>query len=133
MDDDRDGKLNYKEFSKALKDYRVSLTEEDISDLFKAIGNTSTKLISIEDFVEVFVGVMNESRTVVATSCFKSMDSRKEELVTLDQIKQKFTARRHPEVTSTQKTQDEVLAEFIEAFETHHRLKGKRRDHRISL
>lgn len=132
MDDDKDGHLDYREFSKAIKDYRVILNETEIKILFDFLHDTKIGKLSIAQFVKVIVGEMSDYRKSITLDCFKTIDKRGEGLASLDQIKQRFTARRHPEVTSGMKTQDEVLAEFIETLDVHHLLKGNRRDHRVS-
>ena len=50
----------------------------------------------------------------------------------LDDIKGVYNAKNHPDVKAGKKTEDEVLYEFLDTFESHHATyKEDSRDHRI--
>lgn len=89
--------------------------------------------ISIKKFRGLLIGEMNEQRKKLTTECFEGIDNAHKGPVTLNQIKQYFTSRRHPDVTSGLKGQDEVLAEFGESFEIHHLLNCGGKTHRVSV
>ena len=55
-------------------------------------------------------------------------------MIDLDEIKSVYNARRHPDVMSGKRTEDEVLLEFMETFEeTYSYLTGTNSDGRVTL
>lgn len=51
---------------------------------------------------------------------FQKIDYNGDGVLTIDDIKGKYDASKHPDVKSRQKTEEEVLKEFLETFEMHH-------------
>jgi hypothetical protein len=48
---------------------------------------------------------------------FNKLDADKSGIVELNDIKQFYNAKMHPDVKSGKKTEDEVLGEFLDTFE----------------
>lgn len=48
------------------------------------------------------------------------MDKDNSGIIDISDIRQKYNAKMHPDVKSGKKTEDEILYEFIDTFETHH-------------
>lgn len=63
---------------------------------------------------------MNEFRKGLAMLAFGIMDADKSGIIDIDDIRQKYNAKMHPDVKSGKKTEDEILFEFIDTFEKHH-------------
>jgi calcyphosin len=51
---------------------------------------------------------------------FKIMDKDGSGILDLSDIKGVYNAKKHPKVISGEKTEDEVLCEFLETFDIHH-------------
>lgn len=51
---------------------------------------------------------------------FDKIDYNGDGVLTIEDIKGKYCASKHPEVKSGKKTEDEILREFLETFEMHH-------------
>ena len=62
---------------------------------------------------------MNEFRAGLAKKCFKIMDKDKSGVLDINDIRQNYNAKQHPKVQSGEKTEDEILAEFLDTFEDH--------------
>jgi hypothetical protein len=76
---------------------------------------------------------MNEYRKKFCLMAFDMMDSDKSGLLEIEDIRAKYNAKKHPDVKSGKKTEDEVLLEFLETFEAHHNLyEGTESDHIIT-
>jgi Ca2+-binding EF-hand superfamily protein len=132
MDDNNDGVLNYAEFVKGLLDFRIGLVESEIKELFKKFDVNNDNAISIEEFCAAYVGTMNESRKALVNQVFDKIDGNNDDMITMNEMKLFFSSRGHPDVKTGQKTQDEILGEFIDTFEMHlSTLKG-RKDQRVS-
>jgi calcyphosin len=63
---------------------------------------------------------MNEFRKGLAMKAFNTMDTDKSGTIDIDDIRQRYNAKMHPDVKSGKKTEDEILYEFIDTFELHH-------------
>lgn len=71
---------------------------------------------------------MNQFRQKIVKSAFNKLDRDGSGIIDINDIKGVYSATSHPDVRSGRKTEDEVLGEFIETFETHHNISGGTRD-----
>jgi len=62
MDDNNSHTLCLAEFTKAMRDYRISDSDAEIRQIFKAFDTNSTGEVSYDEFVRAAVGEMNERR-----------------------------------------------------------------------
>ena len=63
---------------------------------------------------------MNDFRKGLATKAFRIMDKDGSGILEIDDIRQRYNAKMHPDVKAGKKTEDEILYEFIDTFEQHH-------------
>jgi len=62
------------------------------------------------------------------------MDKDRSGVLNLDDIKQSYNAKMHPDVKAGKKTEDDVLLEFLDTFEMHYGLSHENsRDGQISM
>ena len=66
---------------------------------------------------------------------FETFDKNKSGYIDLDDIRDVYSAKNHPDVISGKKTEDEVLAEFLDTFQYHFSLlnDNKTKDNKITL
>merc|ERR1719469_183234 len=119
-DDDRSGDLGMEEFQKAIHDFRVGLQPAQSAKLFKVFDRDGSGSINYEEFLRGVRGVMNEFRVALAMKAFKIMDKDGSGILEIDDIRQKYNAKQHPDVKAGKKTEDEILYEFMDTFEQHH-------------
>lgn len=63
---------------------------------------------------------------------FKKLDRDNSGVVEINDLKGVYNAKQHPDVKSGRKTEDEILAEFLDTFEIHYSILDKKsRDGRI--
>jgi hypothetical protein len=65
---------------------------------------------------------MNQFRAKIAKKAFAIMDKDKSGILNLDDIKQTYNAKMHPDVKSGKKKEDDILMEFLDTFEMHYSL-----------
>lgn len=65
---------------------------------------------------------MNNFRKKLVLQAFNKIDRDKSGFVELSDIKGVYNASRHPDVIQGKKTEEDVLLEFLETFETHHNI-----------
>ncbi len=134
MDDNNSGTLDKYEFKKAIKDFQVDIPETDIDNLFKAFDLNNNGDIDFDEFVRVVVGPMNQFRTQLVVKAFNFIDINGDQVLDINDIKGKYDASKHPDVRSGKRSEDEVLMEFLETFETHHNvMHGADADGRITV
>ena len=51
---------------------------------------------------------------------YKKLDKDSNGLITIADIKGVYNAKKHPDVIQGKKTEDEILMQFLETFETHY-------------
>jgi len=80
---------------------------------------------------------MNQFRTNLAMKAFQILDKDGSGILDLDDIRQTYNAKKDPRVIRGDKTEDEVLMEFLDTFEQNHRAahessKDAKRDGKVS-
>ena len=134
-DDNNDKTIDMNEFSKLIHDYRIPVEEKDIKALFLEFDSDRSGSISYDEFLRGIVGEMNDFRMNLAKKAFKIMDTDNSGLIDINDIRGKYNAKFHPEVKAGKKTEDEVLAEFLDTFEYHFNLlnSNKSKDRSITI
>ena len=51
MDDDNDKAINYQEFTKAMRDYKIELTEREVKLVFDEMDRDNSGTLSIDELV----------------------------------------------------------------------------------
>ena len=74
-------------------------------------------LYSFFEFLKGVIGEMNEQRKNIVIQAFKSLDKKGNGVVDLDSIRDAYNAKMHPDVICGKKTEEEILAEFLDTFE----------------
>ena len=62
---------------------------------------------------------MNATREAVARKAFTIMDKDNSGILDLNDIRQNYNAKQHPDVKAGKKTEEEILLEFLDTFEDH--------------
>lgn len=117
FDSDKSGKVSFEEFKKILKDYRVKISESDIVKLFAQVDANKSGLISYGEFLRNAAGEMKENRKKIVYLAFEHLDKAHCGEVALDEIKSLYDASKHPDVKSGKRTEEDILAEFLDSFE----------------
>jgi hypothetical protein len=108
--------------------------DKDIDRLFNIFDRDRSGRIDYDEFLRGVRGEMNGFRRAIAERAFKIMDRDKSGVLNIDDIKGVYNGKHHPDVKAGKKTEDEVLGEFLDTFETHYALSHENsRDRQISL
>lgn len=134
MDDDGSQTLSLPEFSKACRDFRIGISEENVPILFSRFDVNNDGTISYDEFLHAVREPMSARRVALVERAFQVIDANGNGFLEADDIKGSFNARKHPDVLQGKRTEDSVLCEFLETFEAHHNLKtGETGDSRVTL
>ena len=119
-DDNRSGSLDSEEFKKAMHDFRIGLRDNQVQIMFNIFDRDGSGEISYEEFLRTIRGEMSSFRRAIAMKAYKIMDKDKSGILDINDIRQNYNAKQHPDVKSGKKTEDEILGEFLDTFEDHY-------------
>lgn len=123
MDDDGSQTLSLPEFSKACRDFRIGISDENVPILFSKFDVNNDGTISYDEFLYAVKDPMNDQRIALVEKAFRSIDKNGNGVIEVSDIKNSYNAKKHPDVLQGKRTEDSVLVEFLETFEAHHNLK----------
>jgi calcyphosin len=134
MDDDGSKSISLFEFSKACKDFRVGINEENVPLIFDLFDTNHDGTLNVDEFLMAIRGELNEFRRSLIERAFSVLDRDGSGVIEVDDIKERYSATRHPDVVQGKKSEEQILMDFIETFETHHNLRtGSARDSRVTF
>ena len=134
MDDDGSKSLNWEEFWKGINDFRIRCSQEDARHLFSKFDVNQDGSVDFEEFLRNVTGEMSGNRKEMVRAAFKKFDQDKSGRITLQDIKSMYNASEHPDVKAGKRQEDDVLMEFLDTFDMHHRIRyAGKADHNITL
>lgn len=118
-DDNNNKTLDKEEFKKAMHDFRIGLAPAQVSIAFDIFDRDGSGEISYDEFLRSIRGEMNSGRVAICKKAYAIMDKDKSGQVDINDIRQTYNAKQHPDVKAGKKTEDEILTEFLDTFEDH--------------
>jgi Ca2+-binding EF-hand superfamily protein len=116
--------LDKYEFSKAMADYMLGFTEGEIQTLFAYMDFDRSGLVEYDEFIRAIRGPMNQNRKRIVAKAFAILDKDGGGFIDINDIRGVYTADKHPDVISGKKTEQQILQEFLETFETAHNMRN---------
>ena len=110
------GKIDYKTFEKIITIYRLSLTSDEILQIFKVFDKNNTGQINYDEFIMTLIGQISPRRDYLIKSIFNVVSNGKNEL-SINDLKKNYNSSRDPEWVARKKTREQVIADFIELLE----------------
>ena len=133
MDDNHSMSLDKFEFSKAMSDYMLGFSEGEVQTLFAYVDYDRSGLIEYDEFLRAIRGPMNANRKAIVMKAFNKMDADGSGMIDINDIRGVYKADKHPDVLAGKKTEQQVLSEFLETFETAHSMRNEQTpDHIVS-
>ena len=133
MDDNHSMSLDKFEFSKAMSDYMLGFSEGEVQVLFAHFDFDRSGLIEYDEFLRAIRGPMAANRKAIAMRAFNKMDKDGSGMIDINDIRGVYSADKHPDVMAGKKTEQQVLSEFLETFETAHSMRNEETpDHVVS-
>jgi Ca2+-binding EF-hand superfamily protein len=116
--------LDKYEFNKAMQDYMLGFSEGEIARLFTFFDYDRSGLVEYDEFLRTVRGPMNPNRKAIVAKAFSVLDKDKGGFVDINDIRGVYNASRHPDVLAGKKTEQQILQEFLETFETAHNMRN---------
>ena len=133
MDENNSKTLDYDEFSKALNEFKINLTNDESICLFNKFDKNGNGIIEYDEFVNQIRGPMNQKRKDIVTKAFNKLDIDQSGFIDMDEIKHSYNAKNNPDVKTGKKTEEEVYTEFMDTFRANHILKAGPRSKRVTF
>ena len=124
MDDDGSKSISQYEFSKVCRDFKVGINEENVPLIFDLFDTNKDGTLNIDEFLMSIRGELNEGRRALIEKAFRSIDQDGNGHLDIEDIKDLYNAKKHPDVIQGKKSEDQVLNDFLETFETHHNIRN---------
>lgn len=67
---------------------------------------------------------MNPARKKVVAQCYQKLDKDGSGWVDINDLRGVYNAKKHPDLIAGKKTEDQILNEFLETFETAHSMRN---------
>ena len=106
MDDDNSRTLSQYEFTKACRDFKIGIADENMHVLFKAFDRNNDGVINFDEFLYSIRGELSKARRDLIKQAFQKLDRDASGFIELSDIKNLYRAERHPDVISGKKTED---------------------------
>ncbi len=132
FDDNNSKTLELNEFSKACKDFKVDLNQNEIKILFNAFDIDGSGCVDYNEFLREVRGEMNGYRKKITLQAFDKLDADRSGIIEIAEVKALYNCKNHPDVKSGKKTEEDVYGDFISTFEMHHGNTKGRRDKRVT-
>jgi Ca2+-binding EF-hand superfamily protein len=122
MDDNNSRSLDQEEFGKAIRDYKLGFSQPETNSLYNYFDVNRDGEIDYDEFLKNIRGPMPACRTKLVMQAFDILDKDASGWIDITDIKDVYNGKHHPDVLSGKKTEDDILLEFLETFETHHNI-----------
>ena len=98
MDKNGNKQIDINEFYWGLKEFGVSLTEEEAGGVLRLFDRDRNGTISFEEFLRALKGDLNNFRVGLIRKAYEKLDVNGDGTVKLDDIARLYDVSRHPDV-----------------------------------
>ena len=102
----------------------MGFTNQEIAKLFAYFDVDSSGEIDFTEFVRAIRGEMSVQRKKKVMEAFKKLDKDGNGWIDINDVRGVYNAKKHPDVLQGKKTEDQILQEFLETFETAHSMRN---------
>ena len=124
-------KITLNDFVNILNLNHINFDLDEFKDLFNYFSiYSNNRFLDYTRFIRFFKKELNETKLNIVEKIFLSLqyeNSNEKEDVPLNQIKNKYKAKNHPEVVSGIKTENEKIKEFRECFDINYDIFNSRK------
>jgi len=104
------------DFYIGLKDFGLNVSKEESDALEVYLDKEKLGFIDFNEFLAGIRGALNPARKAIVDKAFGKLDRTGGGIVTVDDIRGVYSAKKHPKVISGEKTEDQIFKEFLVTF-----------------
>ena len=127
-DEDNSRTLTFENFNKYITNFLIPLSRNQVASLFKLYDGENKGEINYDSLINELLGKFSESRRNLVNSAFNKLDTTRKGVLNMNIIRGGFIPKGHPDVVNGKKTEQEVLAEFLDNFDYHFNLLNQGRN-----
>lgn len=117
--DENDSKsIDLVEFKQAIKLCKLNWTDVQVKVLFETFDKDKSGSIDFDEFVYGLRGELTEKRREIVLIAFQVLDKDKNGIIEMADLKQCYDASKHPSVIGGLRTEEEILREFLDTFDS---------------
>ena len=105
FDDSGNRQLDLYEFTKAMSDYAMGFTKDELHTLFAEFDRDHSGHIDYDEFLRTVRGPLNANRQKHVDKAFGLMDRNKSGKIDINDLYGVYDASRHPDVLNGKKTE----------------------------
>uniref|UniRef100_A0A646QDA1 Calcyphosin n=1 Tax=Hemiscolopendra marginata TaxID=943146 RepID=A0A646QDA1_9MYRI len=118
MDDDGSKLLNFEEFSKGIEEFGLrDLNIQEMKDLFNTFDKDGSGSIHYDEFLRTIRPPMTPNRKKLVMEAYAKLDKTGDGQVTIEDLKNVYSVRHHPQFLNGEMTEDQLLTKFLANFE----------------
>lgn len=121
-DSNQNGVIDLDEFTNLLKLLRIELNKQEIVYLFDEFDSNKNGEIDYNEFITAIINDISEERITRLKQVFFVLDKDNSGGISIDEMKDGFKFKRHPDVLKGKKSPEEVFAEFLDNLDYHFKL-----------
>ena len=133
MDENSSKKVSFNDFDKLFKTFRYDLSETEINNLFNYYDKGRNGFIKYDEFIKDLCVNLNEFRKGILKQVFNKLDNGEKGFITVGTIRNEYNPRGNPLVRQGKRTEDEILAEFLDVLEYHFNLLIEKNEEEIDV
>jgi len=122
VDENSTKEISFDEFEKIFKAYRYDLSETEINNLFNYFDKEGNGYIKYEEFLNELCNNLNQFRKDILKQVFNKLDEKEKGFITVGIIRHEYNPKGNPLVRQGKRSEDEILAEFLDVLEYHFNL-----------
>ena len=133
MDENTSKKISFNDFDKLFKTFRYDLSETEINNLFNYYDKGRNGFIKYDEFIKDLCVNLNEFRKGILKQVFNKLDNGEKGFITVGTIRNEYNPRGNPLVRQGKRSEDEILAEFLDVLEYHFNLLIEKNEEEIDV
>jgi len=120
LDIDYSKRICFRELSEGITNFKLNLSNDDLSILFRALDRDKNGMIDFKEFMDLLTPPMSEVRVKVVNEAFDKLDCNGDGVLKLDDLQVCYAAnaRRHPRFLSGEWTEEQTLRHFLDSLDT---------------
>ena len=121
-DEDNSKLIDFDDFIKYCFEYKIPLTVEEQISIFSQFDNNNEGQINYIEFLNTLIGKMNAFRFQIINQVFNYLDVNNNGYIYLNDMRNLYNVKNHPDVINGRRSAPEVEAEFLDNIDYHFQL-----------